>query len=46
VRADNAASLNAHRRMGCTPLGSYYEIRLGKTLRYVVPRRLRNRLAL
>lgn len=46
VRADNAASLNAHRRMGCKALGSYYEIRLGKTLRYLVPRRLRNRLAL
>jgi GNAT superfamily N-acetyltransferase len=46
VRADNAASLNAHRRMGCTALGSYYEIRLGKTLRYFVPPSLRNRLAL
>ena len=44
VRADNAASLNAHRRMGCAALGSYFEIRLGKSLRYFVPRGLKDRL--
>lgn len=44
VRVDNAASLNAHKRMGCADLGSYFEIRLGKSLRYFVPRRLKDRL--
>jgi hypothetical protein len=45
VRVDNAASLNAHKRIGCAALGSYFEVRLGKSLRYFVPRRLKERLA-
>jgi len=45
VRVGNAASFNAHTQMGCAALGSYFEIRLGKSLRYFVPRGLKNRLA-